>query len=97
MLAHQLAATHYSAMRMTAQLNDCIDRMTSYGADECERANIQATRLAGAISRMNGCFQQGIATLQRMRSGGHQVVTVQHVQVNEGGQAVEIRPECAGA
>jgi hypothetical protein len=88
MLAHQLAATHNSAMRMTAQMNECIERMTAYRPDERERANIQATRLAGAVARMNGSFQQGIATLQRMRSGGRQVVTVQHVQVNEGGQAV---------
>jgi hypothetical protein len=87
-LAHQLAATHSSAMKMTAQLNECIERMTSYSADERERANIQATRLAGAVARMNASFQQGIATLQRMRSGGRQVVTVQHVQVNEGGQAL---------
>jgi hypothetical protein len=88
MLAHQLAATHNSAMKMNAQLNECTERMTSCRADERERANIQATRLAGAIARMNGSFQQGIATLQRMRSGGRQVVTVQHVQVNDGGQAV---------
>jgi len=33
-------------------------------------------------------FQQGLLTLQRLRTGGQQVVTVQHVQVNEGGQAV---------
>jgi len=37
---------------------------------------------------MSGTFQQGIITVQRMRSGGQQVVTVQHVQVNEGGQAI---------
>lgn len=37
---------------------------------------------------MNTSFQQGMLTLQKMRTGGRQVVTVQHVQVNNGGQAV---------
>jgi hypothetical protein len=37
---------------------------------------------------MSGTFQQGLVTVQRLRSGGQQVVTVQHVQVNEGGRAI---------
>ena len=32
MLAHQLAATHNAAMKMTAQLNDCTDRMAALPA-----------------------------------------------------------------
>ena len=56
--------------------------------EEQERANIQATRLAGATARMMGAFQQGLLTLQRLRTGGTQRVIVQHVNVNEGGQAV---------
>jgi hypothetical protein len=33
-------------------------------------------------------YQDGLVTLQRWRTGGRQEVVVQHVQVNEGGQAV---------
>jgi hypothetical protein len=33
-------------------------------------------------------FQQGLVTLDRLRAGGKQTILVQHVQVNEGGQAV---------
>ena len=97
MLAHQLAAAHASSMRLTAQLNECTERMQSCSYDRAgdekrDRANIQATRLAGAVARMNGSFQHGLLTLQRMRSGGRQVVTVKHVhqqvQINEGGQAM---------
>jgi hypothetical protein len=33
-------------------------------------------------------YQQGMMTLQRVRSGGKQTVVVQHVHVKEGGQAV---------
>lgn len=33
-------------------------------------------------------FQDGAVTLHRLRHGGQQIVTVQHVQVSHGGQAV---------
>ena len=49
---------------------------------------MQVTRLAGATARMMTTFQQGLLTLQRMRTGGQQVVTVQHVEVRDGGQAI---------
>src|SRR5829696_1847933 len=69
--------------------NECqVETYTEEGEQRRERASIQATRLAGALGRMSGSFQQGMGTLQRIRFGGRQVVTVQHVQVNEGGQAL---------
>jgi hypothetical protein len=94
MLAHQMAATHRASMRMTAQLNERLDLMGQayVRAADKERANIQATRLAGAIARMNGSFQSGMLAIHRLRTGGKQSVTVtqvhQQVQVREGGQAV---------
>ena len=90
MLAHQLAAAHHSAMELTGQLNRCIERMDAIHEDTRERANVQGTRLAGAIARMMGSYQQGLMTLQRLRTGGRQEVHVirQEVQVNEGGRAV---------
>ena len=91
MLAHQLAATHRSTMKLHAQLNRCIENMDQpHRPDAQERANVQGTRLAGSIARLNGSFQSGLLTLQKMRSGGKQVVQVvhQHVAVSEGGQAV---------
>jgi hypothetical protein len=51
-------------------------------------ANVRATRLAGAASRLLTAFQQGMVTLDRIRAGGKQTIVVQHVQVNDGGQAV---------
>lgn len=33
-------------------------------------------------------YQQGLLTLQRLRTGGNRTVTVQHVHVGEGAQAV---------
>ena len=85
MLAHQLAASHRSSMKMTEQLNACLGRMNHGYA---ERACVQATRLAGAIARMNGSYQSGVLTLQKLRTGGRQTVVVQHVNVNDGGQAL---------
>jgi hypothetical protein len=35
-----------------------------------------------------GAYQAGMLTLQRIKTGGNQVVTVQHVNVGAGGQAM---------
>jgi hypothetical protein len=90
MMAHQMAAQHSSIMKLAAQLNRCIERMEAgrHNDEARERANIQGTRLAGAIARMSGAYQSGMTTMQRLRSGGTQRVIVQHVTVSEGGQAV---------
>ena len=88
MLTHQLAAVHNSAMKLTAQLNRAIERMGTYADERRQVANVEACRLAGAITRLMAASQQGALTLNRMRSGGQQVVTVQHGNVIEGGQAI---------
>ena len=91
MVAHQLAATHRSIMKLTAQLNRCVENMDQgYRPEAQESANVQGTRLAGAIARMQGTFQSGMLALHKMRSGGQQTVRVvhQHVNVSDGAQAV---------
>src|SRR5215207_530959 len=75
MLAHQMTAQHSSIMKLSAQLNRCIERMErEHNPDQRERANVQGTRLAGAIARMSGAFQSGMTTMQRLRAGGTQRV-----------------------
>ena len=62
-------------------------------------ANLRVTRLAGAASRLMLAYQQGLVTLDRLRAGGKQTIIVQHVQVNEGGQAVvagKVKPGAKG-
>jgi hypothetical protein len=88
MLAHQLAASHRSAMKLVAEMNRQADYLANVRGSEQDRANVQVTRLAGATARIMTTFQQGLMTLQRMRTGGQQVVTVQHVEARDGGQAV---------
>ena len=79
-------------MKLLAQLNHLVDNTDrlQHGRDfnEIERKNIQATRLANAVARMMGAFQQGALTMQKLKAGPHQVMTVQHVTVEDGGQAV---------
>jgi hypothetical protein len=75
MLAHQLAATHDVGLRMLAQ------------AAEQQRP-VEAARLANAAARLLDVYREGFLAIHRVRTGGRQIVTVQHVTVADGGQAV---------
>ena len=97
MLVHQMAAVHNSAMRMTALVNRRMESMANIISDRLtmqnfERLNIETCRLAGTVTRMMNTFQQGMLTLQRVRTGGEQRVVVEQHQyvtrVEDGGQAV---------
>jgi hypothetical protein len=89
MLAHQLAAAHKSAMKLDAQLNHQVGRLNGVISPAgLTTINVEVARLANSTARMMGAFQQGFLTLQRIKAGGRQVVTVQHVTVADGGQAV---------
>jgi hypothetical protein len=80
MLAHQMAIAHQMAMRFA-------DRALSYEHSQA-RDQTEATRCANTAARLMGTFQDAMLTLQRVRTGGSQTVTVQHVTVAQGGQAV---------
>ena len=84
MLVHQMAAAHKAAFVL-------IDKgleMVQYGDGRRGSDPVEACRLMNTAARMMGAYQDGVTTLARVRTGGRQVVTVQHVHVNEGGQAV---------
>src|SRR5262249_10517578 len=51
---------------------------------------METCRLANTAARLMATFQEGVQTLAKLRTGGKQVVVVQHqhVYVNAGGQAV---------
>ena len=96
MLVHQMAAAHNSAMRMIAVVNRRVESMADTNQltnmQDIERQNIETCRLAGTATRMMNTFQQGMLTLQRIRTGGEQRVVVEQHQyvtkVEDGGQAV---------
>jgi hypothetical protein len=80
MLCHQMAAAHHAAMRL---LGDGV------GLNGFTRLpTVEQGRLVNVGARLMDVYQAGLVTLQRLRTGGRQEVVVQHVQVNEGGQAV---------
>ncbi len=78
MLAHQMAVAHEATMQL-------MDRALSF---ESSQDAVESCRLANTAARLMGVFQDGMLTLQRLRSGGNQTVTVQHVNVQAGAQAV---------
>lgn len=90
MMSHQLAMLHASTMKLAVQLNRGIERMDAHSANPAARAtaNIEACRLAGALSRLSTTYQSGLAAMQRLRSGGKQTYIFQHNHVGNGGQAV---------
>jgi len=80
MLAHEMAVAHELAMRMAG-------RALSVGQDSGDETT-ETCRLANAAARLMKTFQDGLLTLHKIRSDGSQTVTVQHVNVAPGAQAV---------
>ena len=54
---------------------------------------------ASAAARLMRAYATQVETLRRLRNGGSQVVRVEHVHVNEGGQALigNVRKDGSGA
>jgi len=89
MLVHQMAALHQFIMKLTARMENLAHLPSEWNL---QQRNIESCRAANTVARLTTSYQQGMLALQRVRSGGKQQVvvrhTVQHVHVNEGGQAV---------
>jgi len=93
MLAHQMAVAHEASLRL-------MNRALAYEAGARsmrEGDSVEACRLTNAAARLMSVFQDGLLTLQRLRSGGNQTVTVQHVNVASGAQAVIGNVQTGGA
>jgi hypothetical protein len=74
-LVLQMACTHSAAMTVLGK----------FGGGGTER-NIVAK--ASAAARLLRTYAAQVETLRRLRNGGSQLVRVEHVHVNEGGQAL---------
>lgn len=85
MLAHQMALAHELAFRMGNAAAGEIQRMEGPRRDP--QSSIEAQRLTNAATRLMDTSQRAALALQKIRSGGNQTVTVQHVTV-QGGQTV---------
>jgi len=75
MLSHQMAAAHNYGMQLLTRAMDS------------KHPAVEAARLVNAASRLLEIYQQGFLTFHRVRTGPQRIV-VQHVQVNDGAQAV---------
>jgi hypothetical protein len=75
MLAAQMVATHMANMRFASRLATA-DNMEQFESPERDYNKLART------------FVAQMEALKRYRTGGEQKVTVQHVSVNDGGQAI---------
>ena len=75
MLAAQMAAVHNATMIFARRLNH-VDNIPQQ--DSAERA----------FNKLARTFASQLEALKRYRSAGEQTVRVEHVTVNEGGQAI---------
>ncbi|HEV2604397.1 MAG TPA: hypothetical protein VGU24_12115 [Microvirga sp.] len=75
MLAAQMAAVHMASMAFARRLNHV---ETLPQQDSAERA----------LNKLTRTFAAQVEALKRYRTGGEQKVTVEHVTVNAGGQAI---------
>ncbi len=75
MLASQMAAVHMATMTFARRLANV---ETIPQQDSAERA----------FNKLARTFAAQMEALRKYRSGGEQKVTVKHVTVNEGGQAI---------
>ena len=87
MLVHQLAAAHRMAMKFTADAQDELIGYKNFGHRTPHRS-IEAARMANVAARLLDTYQRGLLTLDKLRNGGRQMVTVQHVTVADGGKAI---------
>jgi hypothetical protein len=81
-LVIQMTCTHTAAMAVLTRLGG------GHGRDQ------RVAAMASAAARLLRAYATQVETLRRMRNGGSQFVRVEHVHVNEGGQAVigNVRP-----
>jgi hypothetical protein len=75
MLAAQMAAVHNATMTFARRLNH-VDNIPQQDSAVC------------AFTKLARTFATQVEALKRYRTGGEQKVTVEHVTVNAGGQAI---------
>jgi hypothetical protein len=75
-LAVQMACTHTAAMAILAKLD------SGFGTER------RIAAFGWAAARLMRAYAMQVEVLRRLRNGGQQYVRVEHVHINDGGQAV---------
>ncbi len=85
MLAHQMAVLHDNAMRNASKA-------------ALEQDPVHSVRMMNLSIRAMETFQKGLLVVKRLRGTGEQRITIQHVNVTQGGQAVigQVNPGVGG-
>lgn len=80
MLVNQMATLHNFSMKWLSQIYN----------EDSELTIDHITKISNTSARLMETFQKGALALNKLRTGGKQMVIVKHqqVQVNEGGQAI---------
>jgi hypothetical protein len=74
-LCVQMACTHTAAMALLAKLD------SGFGTEQ------RIAAFGSAAARLMRAYAMQMEVLRRLRTGGQQFVRVEHVHVNDGGQA----------
>lgn len=90
MLAHQMVAAHELMMKSANSAMNELEKLNKKQISHQyhQEEGVEYQRLANSTAKLMNAFSTHYLTLQKIRSGGNQTMTVQHVHVNEGGQAV---------
>lgn len=87
MLAHQMAVCHKLSLDFISKAEN--QSRITYKNLEATNKNIEVTaKLANISVRLMNTFNNSLRTFQKLRTGGKQVVTVQHVNISDRGQAI---------
>lgn len=87
MLAHQIAAAHRTTMGLFATADSELYKHR-VAANVNPGALTESIRCANSASRVMSASIQGTLVLDRLRTGGRQTITVQHVTVADEGRVV---------
>jgi hypothetical protein len=88
MLAHQLAIAHKLAMTFGKKALIYLNKPAQGPYDQSTIYAVESSRAANTSAKLMDIYQKGILVLDKVRTGDQQTVTVQHVKVTDGGQAV---------
>jgi hypothetical protein len=88
MLAHQLAAGHKLAMTFAKKALDYLSKQERESFNQNSIHAVESARAANTSAKLMDVYQKGVLALAKVRTGGKQTVTVQHVSVSDGGQAL---------
>jgi hypothetical protein len=91
-IVHQAATAHALAMRLASRADSWAGRAEQDfrlgNTPLAQASNVEAARMATAASRLMATVTDAALALDRLRYGGRQQVTVRHMTVSHGGQAV---------